>query len=146
MGDLEFDLRLHVDPAQLCGTQFFELLPGPYGERVWVKGSRFIHEYAFALIEGIFEHRVPDYDHFSVVEVSRQQWKRILDDLAILRANLTSGTQPLTLPVGSLLDVRPAFNQMLAENQRGLAQLISELAAWLHETLSEHEVISILGL
>jgi hypothetical protein len=87
--DFDFDFRLHADVSTLVGTQYFELAPGAYQRHHRVPGSRFIHEYTFCLIEGIFEERVPKYNHFGSAEVPRSQWKLILGDLVTLRTALT---------------------------------------------------------
>ena len=85
---LEFDFQLHADPSEVTGPHWFELAPGPYERKHWQPGSRFISEFTFCLIEGIFERHAPAFDHFSYAEVPSSQWKIILADLAILRAAL----------------------------------------------------------
>jgi hypothetical protein len=146
--DLQFDFRLHTDRSSLTGTQYFEFAPGRYTRKHWTAGYRFIHEYTFSLIEGIFESRVADFDHFAFVEVPRPMWQPILRDLAALRAALDDSATGarVSLPYGSTLKVQSAFEDALEANQRALATLLVDLKSWLDETLAAHEVVSILGL
>ncbi|HEY6420449.1 MAG TPA: hypothetical protein VIX59_15755 [Candidatus Binataceae bacterium] len=146
--DFEFDFRLHADPSRLVGTQYFELALGAYKGAHRLPGSRFINEYTFSLIEGIFEEHVPKYDHFGCVEVPRSQWKLILGDLATLCMALAQAreTARVALPYGGTLRVRSSFDHNLAANQRQLASLLFALEQWLSETLTLNEVVSVLGL
>lgn len=73
---MHFDFRLHPDRSKCSGTQYFEFVPGPYRNAHWVPGARFVHENTFCLFEGIFENRLPGYDHFAYVNVSRAEWVR----------------------------------------------------------------------
>jgi hypothetical protein len=144
---VQFDFRLHKDTAELHGTQYFELAPGKYTGKHWQAGSRFIDECAFSLFEGIFEKRIPGYDHFGWVAVQRQHWDQVLRDVAVLRTTLNDvHGEPADLPLGSTLMVQPAFQMASRENQRALDRLLAELEAWLSETLVENEAISVLGL
>lgn len=144
---IEFDFRLHADRSGCSGTQYFELLPGPYQGKHWVPGARFIHENTFCLVEGIFENRVPEFDHFAFVDVPGVQWTPILADLAALRDRLHDiANFRADVPFGSTLRVEDDFALDCANNQRRLAVLIQELENWLRETLNEHECISVLGL
>jgi hypothetical protein len=145
--DFEFDFRLHADVSTLVGTQYFELAQGAYQGHHWVPGSRFIHEYTFSLIEGIFEKRVPEYDHFGCVEVPRSQWKLVLGDLMTLRSTLadTRETARVALPYGGTSRVQASFEEDLA-NQRQLTSLLFALEQWLSETLPMNEAVSVLGL
>lgn len=145
--ELDFDFRFHSDPSSLVGTQYFELYPGRHTGEHWVPGGRFIHEVTFCLFEGIFEKGLPNYDHLSFIEVFRPQWKRILLDLAALLVSLEHADESsVSLPYGQLLNVREAFEQDLANNQRALASLISEFQDWLRQTLTVHDCISVMGL
>ena len=145
---LEFDFQLHADPSEVTGPHWFELAPGPYERKHWQPGSRFISEFTFCLIEGIFERHAPAFDHFSYAEVPGSQWKIILADLAILRAALVEAgeTAKVALPYGYTLRVQPDFEQNWAANQRQLASLLSSLDQWLRETLALNDSISVLGL
>jgi hypothetical protein len=146
--DLEFDFRLHADRSLLTGTQYFELAPGASSGRPWAQRSRYIDEYTFSLIEGIFEKHARGYDHFAFVEVPRSQWEPILSDVAALRVALSQAgeTHRVTLPYGSTLNVQVPFERSLASNQRALAGLLADLETWLSQTCAENEVVSVLGL
>ena len=146
--DLQFDFRLHVDRSTMSGTQYFELLPGRYAGRHWNQQSRFIHEYTFCLVEGIFQKHVPAYDHWGLVEVSRPAWEVILRDLASVRAGLEDRARsaPAPLPYGTVLRVQASFEEALDTNERALAKLIAEMDQWLRQVLRTQEIISILGL
>jgi hypothetical protein len=146
--DFEFDFRLHADTSTLVGTQYFELTPGPYKRKHWLSGSRFIDEFTFSLIEGIFEEHVPGYNHFRCVEVARSQWKLILGDLATLRRVLSQDreTAVVVLPYGGTLSVQDSFEQNFAANQHQLASLLFALEQWLSQTLALNDVVSVLGL
>ena len=146
--EFDFDFRLHADVSTLVGTQYFELAPGVSQRHHRVPGSRFIHEYTFCLIEGIFEERVPKYNHFGSAEVLRSQWKLILGDLLTLRSALIEKreTAKVALPYGGTLRVKALFEEGLAANQRQLTSLLFALEQWLSETLALNEVVSVLGL
>jgi hypothetical protein len=146
--EFEFDFRLHADRSAMTGTQYFELVPGPYDLKHWVTGARFVHEYTFCLIEGIFERRVPEYDHFAFVDVPRSQWGPIIGDLSALRAALSTACERAgpALPYGATLNVQPFFERDPEGNKRQLASLLLALVEWLGETLIWNEVISVLGL
>ena len=127
--DTPFDSCFHADPGALNGSN-----------QCWLPGSRFIHEYTFCLMEGIFANHVPHYDHSAFVEVPREHWPVILADLATLHHSLERANSD-TLPYGSTLRL-----QDREVDQPALATLISELTAWLRVTLTTHDSISILGL
>jgi hypothetical protein len=143
----EFDFRFHADRSACVGTQYFEIVPGPYRGAHWVKGGRFIDEYTFSLFEGIFEKRIPDYDHFAFVNIHRPHWNAILSDISELRERLLQpDLDQVELPYGSTLRIGEAFGLDVANNGRCLAALLSALEDWLRETLIVHECISVLGL
>jgi hypothetical protein len=143
----EFDFRFHVDRSACVGTQYFEIVPGPYRGAHWVKGGRFIDEYTFSLFEGIFEEHIPDYDHFAFVNVDRPQWTAILSDISGLRERLLQADlNHVDLPYGSTLRIQETLGLDVTNNRRCLAALLSALEDWLRETLIAHESISLLGL
>ena len=145
----EFDFRLHADPSKITGPHWFELVPGPPPEaKCRLPGSRFINEFTFCLIEGIFEQYAASYDHFSYGEVSSSQWKMIVADLATLRAALVKAGEnaKVALPYGGTLRVQTDFEQNWATNQGQLASLLFSLDQWLRETLAVNDSISVLGL
>ncbi len=144
----EFDFRLHDDPSVLVGTQYFELVPGPYDGKHWGREARFIHEYTFAVIEGVFEKHAPNYDHFAIVEITRAQWALILGGLVKLRSDLTQAAESyrVTLPCGRTLNVQSSFELNWRANQHSLTTLLSDLELWLHQTLMKCEMVSVLGL
>jgi hypothetical protein len=144
--NFEFDFRLHGDRTTMVGTQYFELAPGPYRDAAWQPGSRMIDEYTFCLIEGIFENRVSNYNHFGpAAEVLRPQWTAILADLASLRTALEQAGENVmvALPYGFTLNVRADFERNSAANQLRLVSLIAALKSWLNETLVAHQVITV---
>ena len=144
---IAFDFRLHAERSGWSGTQYFEFVPGPYRHAHWVAGARFIQEYTFCLFEGIFEKRVPDYDHYAYVNVLRPEWTPILRDISDLRARLLQANEGVAdLPYGSTLRVEEAFVANSRTNQRALSALVAELEGWLRETLVVHDCISVLGL
>jgi hypothetical protein len=143
----EFDFRFHADRSGCIGTQYFEFMPGPYGGSHWVPSGRFIAEDTFCLFEGIFERRVPGYDHFAFVDVPRTQWNLILTDISALHEQLLRANRNgVDLPYGNTLGVAEVFRRDVAGNQHRLAALLSEVEAWARETLIVHDCISVLGL
>lgn len=137
-----FDYCFHTDPRALSGTQYFEFLPGPYRHQCWLPGSRFIHEYTFCLLEGIFAKHLPHYDHYAFIEVPGTQWPAVLADLDHLHGSLEqASSEALGLPYGATLSLED-----WEVDRRALATLIAELTAWLRVTLATHDSISILGL
>jgi hypothetical protein len=113
----------------------------------WLPGARFIDEYTFCLFEGVFERRVPDYDHFSFAEIPRLQWNVILADLAELRSSLVRADgNEVEMPFGRTLRVEGSFLSDLASNQRDLIALLSDMDDWIRGTLHDYDSICLLGL
>jgi hypothetical protein len=52
----------------------------------------------------------------------------------------------VTLLYGGTLNVQGSFEEALEANQRALTTLLVNLESWLHQTLAEHDVVSVLGL
>jgi hypothetical protein len=145
----ELDFRLHADPSRISGPHWFELAPGrPPEGKCRQPGSRFISEFTFCLIEGIFEEHAPAYTHWGYAEVPRSQWELILADLAALRAALIEAgeTSRVALPYAEFPSVQPSFEQNWAANQPKLASLLFSLDQWLIETLARYGSVSVLGL
>lgn len=143
-----FDFQMHTTPSTLKGTQYFEFVPGPYDGRHWQLGAVFVDEYTFSLFEGIFERRVADYDHFSLMEIDASTWRLIVEDLQSLREVLTSdqSEQGVNLPFSSSLKVEDYSSANRKQNRHELALLLVQLVQWLEQTLIRQPVISLLGL
>lgn len=99
------------------GTCYFEFLPGKYKRECWQKNSVFLDEQIFELIEDIFKKRIKEYDHFSFVEINKEDWGKIMLDL----------------------------KKMEIQDPK-LKIVVADLIDWLKETINKEEVISLLGL
>ena len=142
-------ITLLRDPAKLEGTCYIELLPGGYHESCWNPGSVFLTEEVFGYIEPMVERHEPRFDHFAFVDIERDTWTRILEDLAVQADALRSARSPAQLspePLFFYPGTRDAFTADFRANATRLADLIDELGTWIREQLRTHEVIAVLGM
>jgi hypothetical protein len=143
------DIRLIKDKAELEGTAYFEILPGPYKDKCWNEGSIFIEEEIFGLIEPIIERHVPEFDHYSFIKIDRESWMLILNDLSELVVLLQAANTPNDLNggIGFIFNsTKDRFVTDFARNKEALAALIIELVSWLKEQLNDHYIVTVLGL
>jgi hypothetical protein len=94
---LERSIKVITDKKELKGTDYFEIMPGKYKGTCWKDGSIFFDEEVFTLIEPAFERHVPKYDHYAFTDVSKDQWEKILSDLASIKDQLGKATTPSDL-------------------------------------------------
>lgn len=130
------------DRSLLEGTDYFELLPGQYKGSCWGPESVFMKEQVFAYLEPLLVKHIDGYDHYSFMEVSKEQWFDILRELKDLKVNLSSKGDP----VKYIFTMRAEFDSLQDMGIEDLNSLIGELVQWCEETLKTHPSISILGL
>jgi hypothetical protein len=143
-------ITLYRSPSELDGTAYFELLPGPYRDKCWCDGSRFMDEEAFGFIEPIFRKLCPKYDHYAFTEIGRPLWLDIVRELEGLRRALDNDALS-EIDVAKHLsfyfrDGQTKFFEDVAGNLVKLKAMLLELTAWLREELVNHDMISVLGL
>jgi hypothetical protein len=142
-------IKLYQDTAELDGTAYFELLPGPYRESCWGPDSVFLDEEAFGFIEPIFERLCPAFDHYAFTEIGRPLWHDILRELDA-RADMLRGDpsdEHVRATLGFFgLDTDNKFFARPTENKQALRELIEALAGWVRAKLQHNDVVSVLGL
>jgi hypothetical protein len=142
-------IKLYRDTAELEGTAYFELSPGPYRESCWGPDSVFLDEEAFGFIEPIFERLCPTFGHYAFTEIGRPLWHDILRELDA-RADMLRGDpsdEHVRATLGFFgLDTDSKFFALPTENKQALRELIEALAAWVRAKLQHHNVMSVLGL
>lgn len=115
----QIPVKIITDKNELEGTCYFEILPGKYNGECWKDNSIFLDEEVFDLIEPAFERHVPNYDHYVFTDVSKEQWNKILDDLA---------------------------SQKFDSKQDDTEKLIDELTVWVRRQLENEDYLAVLGL
>ena len=143
------DIRIIKAKEELEGTCYMELLPGTYKDKCWNDGSLFFDEEVFGYIEPIFKFHITSYDHYAFIEVKKDVWLKIIEDLKNLRSLLQSATSITELNDRVGFIYRESAEQYAAnflENNSALSHLISELLEWLCAKICEHESITILGM
>jgi hypothetical protein len=142
-------IRLISNKAELQGTCYFEGLPGEYKKQCWNDGSVFLAEDVFGLIEPIIARHEPRFDHYSVVDIPRDTWERIIADLERLAERTVRAfcVADLAGDVGFFFTTTETeFAGEFQANADALARLVRELAGWVRERLREHECVSVLGM
>jgi hypothetical protein len=142
-------IRIIRSKAELEGTAYVELLPGPYKKQCWNDGSLFFEEEVFGYLEPIILRHVPGYDHYAFTEITANKWAAIVSDFRSLEAALerAASVEELKAAVGFLLrgaEVR--FAENFQANKRALARLLNEVSAWVSSKASEHGCVTVLGL
>jgi hypothetical protein len=112
-------MKLIHDTAELDGTAYFELLPGPYRNQCWNPESIYLSESDFDLIEPLFARHESQFDHFAFTPILRSTWRPIIADLKQFARDTEEAT---------------------------VAACVSELVKWLERTLLTHDKITVLGM
>lgn len=142
-------IELIRDVNKLEGTAYFELLPGKYKNKCWNKESVFLDEENFGFIEPIIESCVEKYGRYSLVEVNRERWERIIGELLSLRNKVRQSKRidDLERDIGYFFtDTKERFAEQFHKSKKDFENMIGDLVRWIRRTLKEHERISILGL
>ena len=142
-------IKLYTSTREIKGTDYFELLPGPYRNEHWGANSVFMDEETFGFIEPIFVKLCPKYGHYALTEIGRPLWQNILEELDALSAVLEK--EPTDEVLSSRLgffyeDTEREFYENRTRNVAQLRQMLRELTAWVRGQLSEQSVISVLGI
>ena len=127
------NIRIIMNRAELKGTCYVELLPGPYINKCWNEGSLFIEEEVFGYLEPIIQKHVPAYDHYDFTAIDQAQWFAIADDLDALKPLLVSAAAVAELQ--QLIGFRSggvgtSFAKDFEANKTALIGLISEFSSW----------------
>lgn len=123
----QIPIKIITDKKELEGTCYFEIMPGRYKGSCWKDGSIFFEEEVFSLIEPAFERHVPKYDHYAFTDISKEQWNKILEDLAST----------------SMID---NFAQEFDSKREDTKKLIEELTVWVLRQLEKEDYLAVLGL
>lgn len=115
----QIPIKIITDKNELEGTCYFEIMPGKYKGSCWQDGSIFFDEEVFSLIEPAFERHVPNYDHYAFTDISKEQWNKILNDLA---------------------------SQKFDSKREDTKKLIDELTGWVRRQLEREDYLAVLGL
>jgi hypothetical protein len=149
MEDDLLEIRLNKNKADLKGTMYFELLPGPYHGRCWNDGSLFLTEETFGYIEPIIESYVAGFDHYAFTPVPASTWAVIAANLEKLRHWLTEAqsVEQLDGRIGFIYhNSKSRFAENFSTNKAALAEIVAELAGWIVAQSNQHGSITILGL
>ena len=130
------------------GTCYVEVLPGPFKGRCWNAESLFFDEDAngFGIVETIIASRVPVYDHYDNTEIDSHTCWDIVRDLEKLISLLASDTLPSELQRLPVFVRSQAFFADVESNRPALFTMLTELVAWLRDTLSYYRSITIVGM
>ena len=142
-------IKLFRSTAELEGTAYFELLPGPYRNSCWGPDSVFLDEEGFGFVEPVFVRWCPTFDHYAFTEIGRPLWGDILKELDAL-ADLLRGEpsdENIRATFGFFFgDTEENFFAHPRENRKALREMIESLAGWVRTKLEQHDVVSLLGL
>jgi hypothetical protein len=142
-------LKLYRSTAELDGTAYFELLPGPYRESCWGPDSVFLDEEGFGFVEPVFVKLCPKFDHYAFTEIGRPLWRDILRELDALADFLRgAATDEQVRAIFGLFvgDTEETFFARPTENRKALREMIENLTGWVRAKLHQHNVVSVLGL
>ena len=142
-------IRVIRSKAELEGTAYVELLPGPYKKQCWNEGSLFFEEEVFGYMEPIILRHFPAYDHYAFTEITASKWASITKDFRSLHAALerAASIEELKAEVGFLFRGSEArFAENFQTNRVALARLLSEVSAWVSSNAGKHGCITVLGL
>jgi hypothetical protein len=143
------DIQTITDARALEGTCYIEVLPGSYKNKCWNEGSLFFPEETFGYLEPIIEKHVPEYDHYAFTEIEKERWLAIIEAFETLAMKLEGAEsfEEIKEVVGFIfLDTDKHFEASFEENRNALLKVVYDLTAWLSKSLSDHEVVTILGL
>lgn len=142
-------IRLIRNHDELCGTCYFEFLPGTYQDRCWNEGSVFLAEEVFAYFECIIARNEPRFDHYSFIGIHKPTWERICADIERLISTLDSANQLSDLEGQIRFPFRDLANEFASNfeiNSNALAGVSRELVAWVKDQLMREECVSVLGM
>jgi hypothetical protein len=128
------------------------LLPGIYHDMAPRRERMSIAEDAFFFLEPAIRIHCPAYSpyaHYGVTAVSREQWENILVEWDQLPAKMKTAIRTKdmrTLHKMIPKHLRKPFMRDRHDNCFKLSKLIAATSLWIRTELSEHEVISILGI
>jgi hypothetical protein len=140
-------IRLVHDLTELRGTCYFEILPGRYQGKCWNQNSVFMTEEVFGYLEPIFERRSPDFNHYSFVEITKNDWIIILADFSSLLSILSRAKNIREFE--SEIEYRYSVDSFASDfhsNTFDLMILIRDFSDWVVENLNSQEYISVLGI
>lgn len=86
--DKENMIEIIYDISQLKGSCYIEVLPGKYMGKCWNKESIFLTEEDFGFIMPIIKKCYSEFDYYSLNEIKREVWVKILSELEKLREYL----------------------------------------------------------
>jgi hypothetical protein len=73
--------EIHSDRSKMKGINYIEIGQGRYSDKDWGKGSIFINEDSFIVIEGIIKRHFKKYIHAEINNISRTKGRTIVDNL-----------------------------------------------------------------
>lgn len=139
--------RIHLitQLAELHGTVYIELYPGPYREKCWCPDSIFLSEEAFGFVEPIFRRHTPQYDYYSFMVLPRLAGTQVVAELTGLVRAIRG--EPLIAPLTpSAAEAFERIGAGVSDEHAAVAGLAETLANWLEREYTGVEVVSVLGL
>ncbi len=138
-------IRLITDLSDLHHSLYIELYPGPNRDRCWCSDSVFMTEDAFAFVEPIFRYHIPEYDHYTFMELPRLAGIRVVGALTAL-ARAIDG-EPLIAPLTECAATAFALiGQGSSEEHKLVARLAMKLATWLEWQFADESMVSVIGI
>lgn len=142
----DFQIFRNIDGRS--GTCYMEVLPGPYKGTHWNTESIFFDEGAdgFGIVETSIASRVLAYDHYDNTEIDSHTCWDIVCDLEKLIGILASDVASSELQRLPVFARSQVFFANVENNRPALLMMLTELVAWLRDTLSYSRSITILGM
>jgi hypothetical protein len=146
---IDFSLKFS---KQAAGALNMGLRPGSGAEKEPSGNALYIAEAAFNILEpSIRKHSTKyarSFSHWGVTEISRAEWKSIIDDWEKLkRSLLIANSLEEVSGIGALTgEGTNIFEDDFVAMRAGLINMIDELAVWLHAELRTYDRISVLGI
>lgn len=142
-------MKVIYDPKELEGSCYIEILPGKYNGVCWNSESIYFDEESFTFFEKTISMAQPNYDHFAFTEIDQKAWRRIVDQLDIIREFLEEN--PKIDEIDNYFDfiyeyIRQEFVDDFEKNVTKLAALFKEFQSWIVRKLQSHDYISVLGI
>ena len=145
------DFTIYRDIDGQAGSNYIEILPGPFKQAWWNAESIFILEEDFLVIGAVIGIHVPDYDHYnSCTVIDTQACVRIIRDLEFLAEQLAAPVAfASNVEQFAAFKLRREVLRFVPDNEEdksACTKMIQNLTIWLRQTMDDYQSISILGM
>jgi hypothetical protein len=141
------DFRIYRKEEDIDSTGYIEIGPGKYSGKHWNEGFLFIWEDAFGMAEGIIAKHFPDYDHFSMNDLSKVTGQRIIADWREVATKMESMT-PDEIHSALNLDAsyRTRLDEEIVSSRDQIAEMLGKLADECNGFYQKEDWICVLGV